>query len=69
MVPAYRRPPHHACSTSIQYLDYKRLMISRAATVFDARGEVADAAVRDSIRLYLEGYVAYVQTRKLGRGV
>lgn len=41
-----------------------RLLVSRAASVFDANGEIADATTRDSVRKYVEGFIAYVETRK-----
>jgi NAD(P)H-dependent FMN reductase len=37
-----------------------RLLISRAGTVFDAQGEIADAAARDNLRKFLAGFVAYI---------
>ena len=37
-----------------------RLLVSRAGTVFDAQGEIADAAVRDSLRKFLAGFVAFI---------
>ena len=40
-----------------------RLLVSRAATVIDANGEISDAATRDTIRKFIEGFVAYVQKR------
>jgi chromate reductase len=41
-----------------------RLLISRAAQVVDANGEIADAATRDNIRKFMEGFVAYVRGQK-----
>jgi NAD(P)H-dependent FMN reductase len=41
-----------------------RLMVSGADKVFDASGEIADTTVRDLIRKFVEGFVAYVQGRK-----
>lgn len=37
-----------------------RLLVSRAATVFDAQGELTDAAVRDSLAKFLAGFVVFV---------
>ena len=37
-----------------------RLLVSRAGTVFDAQGEIQDAAVRDNLAKFLAGFVAYV---------
>jgi len=39
-----------------------RLLVSRAAGVVDATGEVSDAATRENIRKFLEGFVAYVRS-------
>src|SRR6266853_222264 len=41
-----------------------RLLVSRAGGVIDANGEITDAATRDSIRKFMEGFVAYVRGRK-----
>jgi len=40
-----------------------RLLVSRAGTVFDATGEIADAATRDSVRRFVVGFVDYVSAR------
>jgi chromate reductase, NAD(P)H dehydrogenase (quinone) len=37
-----------------------RLQVSTAAKVFDATGAVVDEAVRDRVRTFIEGYVAFV---------
>jgi NAD(P)H-dependent FMN reductase len=37
-----------------------RLLVSRAGSVFDAQGEIQDAAVRDNLAKFLAGFVAYV---------
>jgi NAD(P)H-dependent FMN reductase len=37
-----------------------RLLVSRAASVFDADGALVDAKVADALRAYLAGYVAWV---------
>jgi chromate reductase len=42
-----------------------RLLVSRAGGVFDAHGEIADAAVRESIGKFVAGFVAYVSRRRL----
>lgn len=34
-----------------------RLMVSRANQVFDAQGEMTDTAMREALRLYLDGFV------------
>jgi chromate reductase len=39
-----------------------RLVVPRAASVLDAGGELADAATRDSLAKFLEGFVAFVRT-------
>lgn len=41
-----------------------RLLVSRAATLVDANGELADAAMRDNLQKFLEGFVAYVDRRR-----
>jgi NAD(P)H-dependent FMN reductase len=41
-----------------------RLLVSRAGSVFDAQGEIVDAAVRDNLRKFVEGFVGYVERRK-----
>lgn len=41
-----------------------RLLVSRAGSVFDAQGEITDAAVRDSLRKFLAGFVAYAGLRR-----
>lgn len=41
-----------------------RLLVSRAASAIDASGDIADPAVRDSIRKFMEGFVAHVRVRK-----
>ena len=37
-----------------------RLLVSRAAVVFDANGRLIDAKVTESLRTYLRGFVAFV---------
>jgi NAD(P)H-dependent FMN reductase len=37
-----------------------RLLVSRAASVFDADGALADARIAESLRAYLAGYAAWV---------
>ena len=37
-----------------------RLLVSRAGSVFDANGEITDATVRDSVRKFMAGFVAYI---------
>ena len=41
-----------------------RILISRAGSVIDANGEITDAATRDNIRKFMDGFVAYVRGRK-----
>jgi hypothetical protein len=38
--------------------------VSRAGHGIDANGEITDAAIRDNIRKFMEGFVAYVRGRK-----
>jgi NAD(P)H-dependent FMN reductase len=40
-----------------------RLMVSRAGSLVDASGEIADAATRDTISRFLSGFVDYVRAR------
>lgn len=42
-----------------------RLLVSRAASAFDAQGEISDAATRENVRKFAEGFVAHVRGRKL----
>jgi chromate reductase, NAD(P)H dehydrogenase (quinone) len=44
-----------------------RLLVSRAGTVVDANGEISDAATRESIAKFMQGFVAYVHARNKGR--
>lgn len=41
-----------------------RLLVSRAGSVFDANGEITDAAVRDGVRKFVDGFVSYVSSRR-----
>jgi chromate reductase, NAD(P)H dehydrogenase (quinone) len=43
-----------------------RLLVSRAGAVVDANGEISDAATRESIAKFMQGFVAYVRTRNKG---
>ena len=38
-----------------------RLLVSRAGSVFDAQGELTDAAVRDSLGKFLAGFLAFAR--------
>ena len=38
-----------------------RLMVSRAASVFDAEGRIVDERTRDALQRFVEGFVAYAQ--------
>jgi len=38
-----------------------RLMVSRANKVFDADGSVIDQSINERLRVYLEGFIAYVR--------
>ena len=38
-----------------------RLLVSRAGSVFDAQGEITDAATRDGVRKFVEGFVAFAK--------
>jgi NAD(P)H-dependent FMN reductase len=39
-----------------------RLVVPRAASVFDANGELTDAATRESLAGFVEGFVAFVRS-------
>ena len=41
-----------------------RLLVSRAGSVFDANGEIQDPRVRENVRSFVAGFVAYVSARK-----
>jgi chromate reductase, NAD(P)H dehydrogenase (quinone) len=41
-----------------------RLLVSRAASVFDAQGEISDLAARDNVRKFVESFVSHVRGRK-----
>lgn len=41
-----------------------RLLVSRAGGVFDANGEITDAAMRENLRKFVAGFVAYVSAKK-----
>jgi NAD(P)H-dependent FMN reductase len=45
-----------------------RLMVSRAGAVFDARGDLVDAVVRESLGKFLAAFVAHVAALQSGRG-
>ncbi len=44
-----------------------RLLVSRAQSVFDAEGNLADPKVRDALRNFLVGYVKFVESTRRGR--
>ena len=41
-----------------------RLLVSRAGSVFDARGEITDAAMRENVRQFVAGFVAFVASHR-----
>jgi len=41
-----------------------RLLVPRAGTVFDSSGELKDEAVRNSVRVFAEGFAQFVGARK-----
>jgi NAD(P)H-dependent FMN reductase len=41
-----------------------RLMVSRAQSVFDAAGALTDAAIEGQLRKFLEGFVAFIASRR-----
>lgn len=40
-----------------------RLLVSRAASVFDAAGELADEKIKGQLQQFLQGFVAFVETQ------
>ena len=38
-----------------------RLLVSHAGQIFDAEGNLTDDAIRERLRLYLEGFVAHIR--------
>lgn len=44
-----------------------RLLVSRAAGVFDADGDLADPKVREALRVFLEGYAKFVEAKRQAR--
>src|SRR5262245_7878561 len=42
----------------------RRLLVSRAGSVFDANGEITDAATRENLRKFVAGFVGYVGARR-----
>ncbi len=45
-----------------------RLMVSRAAQVFDAEGEITDPAIREQLRRFTLGFAAFASGRVGGEG-
>jgi chromate reductase, NAD(P)H dehydrogenase (quinone) len=45
-----------------------RLLVSRAGTVFDAQGEITDAATRENLARFMAGFVDYIRARRNGAG-
>lgn len=43
-----------------------RLLVSRASHVVDEQGRIGDAATREAIRRFMEGFVRYVRASKAG---
>lgn len=41
-----------------------RLVVPKAASVFDAEGELTDAAIREHLQKFLAGFVAFVESMK-----
>jgi chromate reductase len=44
-----------------------RLLVSRANTIVNDKGEIADAAARDNIRKFVQGFAAFVATHQRAR--
>jgi chromate reductase, NAD(P)H dehydrogenase (quinone) len=45
-----------------------RLLVSRASNVVDANGNITDEATRETIRKFVEGFVAFVREQSTARG-
>jgi chromate reductase, NAD(P)H dehydrogenase (quinone) len=41
-----------------------RLLVSRATSVFDANGDITDSAIRESVRQFAAGFVAFAASQK-----
>jgi chromate reductase, NAD(P)H dehydrogenase (quinone) len=41
-----------------------RLLVSRATSVFDANGEITDSAIRENVRQFAAGFLAFVAMQK-----
>jgi NAD(P)H-dependent FMN reductase len=53
------------CKTlGVQLWSGGRLLVARAGSVFDAQGDITDAATRDALRKFVEGFVAHVAAGK-----
>jgi len=46
------------------FWSHGRLLIARADSVIDAKGEIVDAASRDNIGKFVQGFVEYIRERK-----
>lgn len=44
-----------------------RLLVSRAATVFDDKGELRDQGVREQLAKFIEGFTAFAQSQQRSR--
>lgn len=42
-----------------------RLLVSRAANVFDAEGDITDAAIREHLKKFVTDFIAYAEARRL----
>lgn len=47
----------------VRFWSGERLMVSRAAQVFDAQGEIADAATREQLRKFTLGFAVFTAER------
>ena len=43
-----------------------RLLVSRAGTIVDSKDEITDAATRENVRKFMEGFAGYVRSRRKG---
>jgi len=51
----------------VQLWTGQRLLVSRAHTLMDADGKLADAKTREQLRAFLEGFVGFVEAQRAGR--
>jgi chromate reductase, NAD(P)H dehydrogenase (quinone) len=47
----------------VRHWSGRRLMVAKAATVFDAEGKLIDEAIREKLEQFLEGFIAFAGTK------